>query len=107
MYARSTTINVNPSRSTQVAQVRDDVMPALMATEGCIGLSMLVDRVSGHCITTTAWRSEEAMRATDDDVGRPSTARSDVGAPEVQEWEIAVLHRDHRSVPARGSGPHG
>ncbi|MFI6832974.1 MULTISPECIES: hypothetical protein [unclassified Kribbella] len=101
MYARSTTINAMlMSIDAGVAQVRDDVMPTLMEMEGCIGLSMMADRESGQCITTTAWRSEQAMRATDEELRpvRERLARTLGGSPQVQEWEIAVLHRDHRSV---------
>lgn len=101
MYARSTTINAAPaSIDAGVAQVRDEVMPMLMGMDGCIGLSMLVDRESGRCITTSAWQSEEAMRATDEELQpiRDKVAAELGGSPMVQEWEIAVLHRDHRSV---------
>ncbi|MEV0798778.1 hypothetical protein AB0I34_13850 [Kribbella sp. NPDC050281] len=101
MYARSTTINAMlMSIDAGVAQVRDEVMPTLMEMEGCIGLSMMADRESGRCITTTAWRSEQAMRATDEELRpvRERLARTLGGSPQVQEWEIAVLHRDHRSV---------
>ena len=82
------------------SHVRDDVMPALLATDGCIGLSMLVNRESGRCIATSAWQSEEAMHATEDDnVVVVDGVESVVGTPEVEEWEIAVLHRDHTSGP--------
>jgi hypothetical protein len=101
VHARSTTVQVQPSSiDAQVAHVRDDVMPALLATDGCIGLSMLVNRVSGRCITASAWQSEEAMHAIEDDmvvaVGDVETV---VGTSEVEEWAIAVLHRDHSSGP--------
>ncbi|WP_410784853.1 antibiotic biosynthesis monooxygenase family protein [Kribbella sp. C-35] len=101
MYARSTTINAAPaSIDAGIAQVRDEVMPMLTGMDGCIGLSMIVDRESGRCITTSAWQSEEAMRATDEAL-RPVRDRIAAvlgGSPMVQEWEIAVLHRDHRSA---------
>ena len=101
MYARSTTINAAPaSVDAGIAQVRDEVMPMLLDLDGCIGLSMIVDRESGRCIATSAWQSEEAMRATDEEL-RPVRDRladqMGSGSPKVEEWEIAVLHRDHRS----------
>ncbi|TDD28554.1 hypothetical protein E1218_06975 [Kribbella turkmenica] len=101
MYARSTTIHAKPeSIDAGIAQMRDEVMPMLLEMDGCIGLSMLSDRESGRCIVTSAWQSEEAMRATDEEL-RPVRARiADLmggGSPTVEEWEIAVLHRDHRS----------
>lgn len=101
MYARSTTINAAPaSVDAGIAQVRDEVMPMLLDLDGCIGLSMIVDRGSGRCIATSAWQSEEAMRASDEALRpvRERIAESMGGSgPQVQEWEIAVLHRDHRS----------
>src|SRR6266567_9516748 len=101
VYARATTIQAQPSSIDDgITHVRDEVMPALMGVEGCIGLSMLVDRESGRCIATSAWQSEEAMRATDEALRpiRERIAGTMGGSHEVQEWEIAVLHRDHRSV---------
>jgi hypothetical protein len=101
VYARSTTINAAPaSVDAGIAQVRDEVMPMLLDLDGCIGLSMIVDRESGRCIATSAWQSEEAMRASDEALRpvRERIAESMGGSgPQVQEWEIAVLHRDHRS----------
>jgi quinol monooxygenase YgiN len=101
MHARSTTIMARPeSIDAGVAEVRDNVMPQLQRMEGCIGLSMLVDRESGRCIITSAWQSEEAMRATGEEL-EPVRARVGEilgGSHQVEEWEIAVLHRDHRSA---------
>ncbi|MDX6290963.1 MAG: hypothetical protein QOH50_38 [Kribbellaceae bacterium] len=101
MYARSTTFMARPeSIDAGIAQVRDEVMPMVQGMEGCIGLSMMVDRESGRCIITTAWRSAEAMHPTDEML-RPVRARLGEtigGTPQVEEWEIAVLHRDHKSA---------
>jgi heme-degrading monooxygenase HmoA len=100
VYARSTTIMARPeSIDAGIAEVRDNVMPQIQEMEGCVGLSMLVDRGSGRCITTSAWQSEDAMRAADEAL-RPVRERVGEilgGSPQVDEWEIAVLHRDHRS----------
>lgn len=101
MYARSTTIMAMPeSIDAGMAEVRDNVMPMITQMEGCIGLSMLVDRSSGRCIVTSAWRSEEAMRATDEELQptRERIAEMMGGSPQVDRWEIAVLHRDHQST---------
>jgi hypothetical protein len=99
MYARTTTMRGDPQAvDTLVAMVRDDVMPGLMALDGCIGLSLLVDRNAGRAIATSAWETQEAMRASAPAVGtlRERMAASFGGTPEVEEWEIAVLHRAHR-----------
>ena len=100
MYARSTTVKAQNNAIDQgIAQVRDEVLPAVTAMDGCIGLSMMVDRTSGECIVTTAWENEEKMRATAEAV-KPLRARATEilsGTSSVQEWEIAVMHRDHQA----------
>jgi heme-degrading monooxygenase HmoA len=97
MYARSTTLQGNPQTMDDgIAHVRDEVMPMVLDMDGCVGLSMLCDRETGRCIVTSAWQSEEAMRASADAV-RDSRARSAevFGDPQplVEEWEIAAMHR--------------
>jgi hypothetical protein len=98
VYARSTTIQADRSSiDAGVAHVRDEVLPALMQLDGCVGLSMMVDRESGRCIATSAWQSEEDMRASADRVEPVRNRAAEIlgGSPEVEEWEIAVMHRDH------------
>jgi quinol monooxygenase YgiN len=100
VYARSTIIEAQPSSiDAGIARVRDEVMPALQAMDGCIGVSLLVDRESGRCIATSAWETEQAMRASAEKVRqvRDRAAETFAGRATVAEWEIAVLHRDHRS----------
>ncbi|MCV7399170.1 antibiotic biosynthesis monooxygenase [Mycobacterium fragae] len=100
MYARSTTIQAQPSSiDAGIAHLRDEVMPALQEVDGCVGVSLLVDRQSGRCIATSAWENEEAMRASDERIRpmRDRAAEMFGGSPEVEEWEIAALHRDHPS----------
>ena len=104
MYARSTTIQAQPlSVDIGIAHVRDVVMPALQEIDGCVGLSLLVDRQSGRCIATSSWESLEAMRASAEQVApiRDRAGRCSTAAQDVEEWDIAVLHRDHRSQRGR------
>lgn len=101
MFARSTTIQALPSAIDQgLAYLREDVMPALLRMDGCVGFSALVDRASGRCIATSSWDSERAMRAT---AGAVQAVR-DEGTKafggtiaSVEEWEIALLHREHHT----------
>ena len=100
MYARSTTIQGQASSiDAGIAHMRDTVMPALEGIDGCVGLSLLVDRTSGRCIATTSWESEEAMRASEESIGpiRDRAAELFGGSPQVEEWEIAAMHREHRA----------
>jgi len=99
MYARTTTIKADPKRMDDgIADVRDNVMPAVSDMDGSVGLSMLCDRDSGRCIVTTAWETEEAMAATRERVlamRQRATEQFGSRESEVQEWEIAVMHRTH------------
>ena len=74
-------------------------MPAITAMDGCIGLSMLVDRASGLCIATSAWNDDQSMHAADASLRpmREEAGKILGGTAGVDEWEIAVLHRDHRT----------
>ena len=96
MYARSTTLRGRPEAiSAGIAMVRDEVMPAVQAMDGCVGLSMLVDRDTGGAIVTTAWQDEQTLRDSELRTGAlRDRAQQVFGArPEVRTWEIAVLHR--------------
>ena len=100
MYARSTTVRGDPGKvDDAIAYVRDEVMPAIQQMSGCVGLSMLCDRDAGRCIVTTAWADDTAMHATAEAV-RPMRERvREVfgGDVEVNQWEIALLHRMHEA----------
>ncbi|MFE7797822.1 hypothetical protein [Nocardia sp. NPDC057440] len=101
MYARSTTIAAQSSSiDSGIAYLRDEAMSTMPELEGWVGLSLLVDRASGRCIATSAWESEAAMH---DSRGRVQAVRSGLAQALngqidlVQEWEIAVMHRDQLS----------
>src|SRR3712207_6633835 len=107
MYARSTSIRGNVSNLDDgIAYVRDEVMPSIKQTDGCVGLSMLADRESGRCIVATAWQDEQAMRATaaEDRTVQHRLLHTLGGEhADVQEWEIAVLHRDRPAGDGAGA----
>ena len=65
--------------------------------EGCIGLSMMVDRDGGRCIATSAWQSEQARQASAMAVMplRDRAAEILGGTSTIELWDIAVMHRDH------------
>jgi quinol monooxygenase YgiN len=102
MYARSTTFRGDPSALDDgVAYVRDKVLPAARQMDGCVGLSMLVDRHTGRCIVTTSWDDADAMHRSADAMQaiRNTAIRTINGTDiEVAEWSIDVLHRK-RTAP--------
>lgn len=99
VFARSTTVRGDAAAIDRgITEVRDSVMPALQDMDGCVGMSMLVDRAGGRCIVTTAWSDESALHSSRSKVRelRARTARA-LGddAPEVREYDIALVHREH------------
>jgi quinol monooxygenase YgiN len=107
MYARSTSIRSHPEKLDDgIEYVTKQVLPTIGAAEGCIGLSMLTNRDDGRCIVTTSWRDEESMRATAEDARtlRHSLQHTLGGEhADVQEWEIAVLHRERPAGDGAGA----
>jgi hypothetical protein len=100
VFARSTTIQAHPSYiDAGIKHVRDSVMPTLADMEGCLGMSLLIDRGSGRCIATSSWRDEDSLRASEGPVRKLRDDAAEIfhGTAEVSRWEIAVMHRDHHS----------
>jgi hypothetical protein len=100
VYARSTTFEARPASSDEgIAFFRDEMISAVMAMEGCVGLSMICNRESGRCIVTSAWSTQDAMSSSEAMVA-PLRQRETqlVGVQKwVNRWEIAVLHREAMS----------
>jgi heme-degrading monooxygenase HmoA len=97
MHARTTTVRGDPRAVDDgIAFAHSDVWPRLERMDGCVGMSMLADRGQGRCIVTAAWATEDAMRASADDVQEVRRQLDEVLRAEqvdIAEWEIAVLHR--------------
>jgi heme-degrading monooxygenase HmoA len=106
VYARSTTFSGMPENlDAGITFIKNEAGPMLDKIEGCRGLSLLVDRETGQCIATSSWEDEAAMRASDEQL-RPIRDRGkDIlgGSMQVDEWEIAVMHRSHHGECCRVS----
>lgn len=101
MYARTTSLMADPAAvEAGVAFVRDEVWPLLRDMDGCIGLSMVVDRASGRSIVTSSWTDEHSLHESSARVLALRSRGVDVTRaqpPEVDEWEIACMHRAHET----------
>ena len=100
MFARSTTITGDPAAvDAAIDYVRGTVMPTVTQMDGCWGLSLVVERATGRCIATSSWTSQDAMTSTDDHLAqqRAQAGRLLGGRALVEEWEVALMHRDHAS----------
>ena len=99
MFVRTTEVQADPKKVDDgIGVVRDEVFPVVSEMDGCVGMSLLVNRESGRCIATTAWQTKEATLASADKVmSLRSRAEESLGSngSEVHEWEVAVVHRDH------------
>ena len=106
MYARSTTFHGRPDNiDAGITFINSEAGPMLHQIEGCRGLSMLVDRETGSCIATSSWENEATMRASDEQL-RPFRDRGrDIlgGSMQMDEWEIAVMHRTQHGECCRVS----
>lgn len=103
MYARSTTMVADPRATEEgIAFVRDEVWPSVKDMDGCLGISMLIDRESGRAIITTSWETVETLAASREPVAslrERGTEITSAGQPVVEEWEVASMHRAHNSHP--------
>ena len=100
MYARSTTIMGDPgSIQAGIDHVRDEILPTVTGMDGCLGMSLVVDRETGRCIATTSWETEEAISASRGPVTALRSRAAEIlgGTSVVEEWEVAAMHRDHTS----------
>lgn len=106
MYARSSTFHGRPENiDAGIKFVEAEAGPTLAHTEGCRGLSLLVDRDTGYCIATSSWESEEAMTASDATLrAMRERGRDILGASmQVDSWEIAAMHRSSHGQCCRVS----
>jgi quinol monooxygenase YgiN len=99
MYARSMTLSADPKRiDAGITTMQNELMPTVLETDGCIGLSFVCDRDSGRCIAATSWDSEAAMAASRESL-RPVRGRltevMGAGDYQLQDWDIAAMHRLH------------
>ncbi len=103
MFVRTTEVQADPVKIEDgISVVRDEIFPAVSEMDGCVGMSLLVNRDSGRCVATTAWMSADAMNTSAERVrslrGRAEEALGSSGS-EVRQWEVAVVHRDHAAPP--------
>jgi heme-degrading monooxygenase HmoA len=107
LYARSTSIRGNPDDIGKgLTYLREEVLPRISQSEGCVGLSVLADHDGGRCIVATAWADEQAMRATtqEDRTVQERLVQTLGGhSADVHQWEIAIVHRDRPAGDGAGA----
>ena len=95
MYARVTTIQMDPSRIDEaVRQLEENDVPRFKEMSGFKGFTLLVDRDGGKGVGTSYWASREDMDASEEAVrsAREDAARTGgaTGEPTVERFEVAI-----------------
>src|SRR5215210_2819579 len=94
MYARLTTIEGSPERMDDAkGHIQEQTLPQLQKMEGFKGFLALGDRQSGKVVGVAFWKSEEALRATDEAVSsvRSGVAQAASGTvASVENYEVLV-----------------
>ena len=95
MYARVTTIQMDPARTDDAIRgLRENDVPMFEQIDGFKGFTLLVDRESGKVIGTSFWESAEAMEASEDQVTgareRAAETGGATGTRQVERYEVAV-----------------
>jgi hypothetical protein len=102
VFIRSSTIQARPSLiDAGITHMHHSAMPALSHVDGFVGVSLMVERESGRCIASSAWRSEQAMHSSADRVRsiRDTAVDAFGGTVAIDEWEVVVMHRAHHARP--------
>jgi heme-degrading monooxygenase HmoA len=95
VHARVTTLDVDPSKIDEmVGNLRENDVPRFEEMDGFKGMTLLVDRDSGKCSATTFWESEDAMKATEEQVKDARRRAAETGGasqePKVYRFEVAL-----------------
>ena len=95
MYARLTTIEGAPDKMDEATRhVQEQTLPQLQQMDGFKGFVALGDRQSGRLLGLAFWESEEALRATEQEVSgvRSGAAEAvDGTVASVEQYEVVVF----------------
>ena len=94
MYARLTTIEGAPDKMDEATRhVQEQTLPQLRQMDGFKGFVALGDRNSGRLIGLAFWESEEALRATEQEVSGVRSGAADAvdgTVASVEQYEVVV-----------------
>lgn len=101
VFARTAVHQGRPDRvDACLAYLRDTAVPTILGMPTCIGMSVLASRQSGLAIVSTAWETKPDMHASVVKIRpiREKTAEAiGGGTAELEEWQIAGMHRRHHA----------
>ncbi len=102
MFARVSTYQGDPAQIDQgLDYARENILPRVKQVDGFEGVYYLVDRQSGKALTITLWKSEEALRASEEEANRlrsESAESASATIENVERYEVGISE-------ASSSGP--
>ncbi len=103
MFTRTIDWIGHPDRLDALIHYTNEALDRLGELEGFVGTSLIADRAAGRFITTSAWRSEEARDAVARELMPIVATGVDIAGGTIEDaridgWEVALMHRDHRSI---------
>jgi heme-degrading monooxygenase HmoA len=95
MHARTTTLDLDPSRiDDAVRQLESEDVPTFKEIDGFKGFTLLGDRSAGKVIGVSFWESEEKMQASEEAVKesrqRAAETGGATGSPAVEHYEVLL-----------------
>ena len=95
MYARVSTLEGSPQQIDEgVRYLKEEILPTSKDDPGFKGLIALADRNSGKTLSITLRKSEEEMRATEQDANQLRSAWSEASGQEVacvESYEVGLF----------------
>jgi heme-degrading monooxygenase HmoA len=102
VFARVSTYQGDPAQIDQgLDYARENILPRVKQVDGFEGVYYLVDRQSGKALTITLWKSEEALRASEEEANRlrsESAESASATIENVERYEVGISE-------ASSSGP--
>ncbi len=86
-----------------IGYLRDNAVPTILGMSTCVGMSVLASRQTGLAIITSAWETKADMHASVVKIRPIREKTAEViggGTAELEEWEIAAMHRRHHAGTA-------
>ena len=88
MFARVSTYQGDPAQIDQgLDYARENILPRVKQVDGFEGVYYLVDRQSGKALTITLWKSEEALRASEEEANRLRSESAESASATIENVE--------------------
>jgi heme-degrading monooxygenase HmoA len=94
MHARVTTTAIGPDETDSVAEIFQQVLPAMRDLEGYVGFVVLTDPDDQRLLVVSLWETAEAMAASEsvaDRIKDAETAQRDFEIQETSRYRVVTF----------------